>query len=88
MTDLGPFIINMRHTKCRSDIVTSRDGKTAEMISTRYGSHECARLVDHAQGLGLPGHVGPADQAYLQGVSGSQLVDAIKSRCKVPSVVK
>merc|ERR1712130_815430 len=92
----------LRHPKCNRDIVTSRnsDGKTAEMIATQKGYHECARLVreylNRDQGRGVPGfagagHVGPADQAYLQGVSVSQLldalksrVDALKSRCKVP----
>merc|ERR1712130_605115 len=37
----------LRHPKCTSDIVTSRNsgGKTAEMIATEEGNHECARLV-------------------------------------------
>jgi len=42
----------LRHNKCRSDIVTMKTkiselkkGKTAEMIATEEGYHECARLV-------------------------------------------
>ena len=37
----------LRHPKCTSDIVTSRnrDDKTAEMYATERGNHECARLV-------------------------------------------
>merc|ERR1712013_737290 len=37
----------LRHPKCNSDIVTSRDvdGNSAEIIANEEGNHECVRLV-------------------------------------------
>ena len=37
----------LRHPKCKSDIVTSRDvdGNSAEIIANEEGNHECVRLV-------------------------------------------